>query len=68
MKIKALWGFVGDKGHVRQGDEIEVSKEYGHTLIGKGLAKEVTESTSESKPESKKAPAESKQATPKEDK
>lgn len=42
MKIKALWGFVGDTGHVHRGDVVEVSKEYGHSLIGKGLAKEVT--------------------------
>lgn len=41
MKIKALWGFVGDKGHVRTGDVLEVSNEYGHALIGKGLAVEV---------------------------
>jgi len=41
MKIKALWGFVGDTGAVRRGEVIEVSKEYGHALIGKGLAEEL---------------------------
>lgn len=59
MKIKALWGFLGQNGMVRRGQEIEVSQEYGHALIGKGLATEVVE-----KPE----PRTTKQAAPKENK
>lgn len=42
MKVKALWGFVGQQGTVRRGEEIEVDTEYGHALIGKGLAEEVS--------------------------
>jgi len=45
MQIRALWGFKGDpvktstaEGRVRAGDVIDVDEEYGHTLIGKGLA------------------------------
>lgn len=41
MKVKALWGFVGQAGQVRSGEEVEVDAEYGHTLIGKGLVEEV---------------------------
>lgn len=41
MKVKALWGFVGQAGQVRRGQEVDVDAEYGHTLIGKGLAEEV---------------------------
>lgn len=59
MKIKALWGFVGEKGRVRTGDVLDVSNEYGHALIGKGLAKE------DSGTEKPKA---TKQAAPKENK
>ena len=59
MKIKALWGFVGQKGHVRSGEVIEVTNEYGHTLIGKGLAEEVRGT---------EKPAENKQAASKESK
>lgn len=59
MKVKALWGFIGEKGHIRTGDVIEVSAEYGHTLIGKGLAQEVIETDK---------PKATKQAAPKENK
>lgn len=41
MKVKALWGFVGQDGRVLKGQELEVSNEYGHSLIGRGLAQEV---------------------------
>jgi len=48
MQIKALWGFKGDpaatktvEGRVRAGDVIDVTEEYGHTLIGKGLAEAI---------------------------
>ncbi|VEF08403.1 Uncharacterised protein [Pseudomonas fluorescens] len=49
MKIKALWGFVGnaqllgaDSSSVKAGQVFEdVDDEYAHTLIGKGLAEEV---------------------------
>ncbi|WP_288659534.1 MULTISPECIES: hypothetical protein [Pseudomonas] len=65
MKIKALWGFEGDaeklkteSSRIRAGQELEVTKEYGHLLIGKGLAVEVEEA----------APKATKQATPKENK
>lgn len=61
MKIKALWGWTGAKGTVRTGDIIEVSDEYGHLMIGKGLAEAV-----ESKPAAKQAS--NKQASPKETK
>lgn len=61
MKVKALWGFAGSLGHVRTGDVIEVSKEYGHALIGKGLAVEVDESEA-----NLEAPSSNKQAKPKE--
>ena len=64
MKIKALWGFVGDTGHVRRGEVVEVSKEYGHSLIGKGLAEEASGGKSEEKP----APKATKPAAPAETK
>ncbi|EZI28948.1 hypothetical protein [Pseudomonas extremaustralis] len=46
MKIKVLWGFEGDpdkvkvnNGRVSAGEIIELDdEEYGHRLIGKGLA------------------------------
>lgn len=49
MKIKILWGFVGngallgaDSNKVKAGSTFdEVDDEYAHTLIGKGLAVEV---------------------------
>lgn len=59
MKVQAIWGFVGDTGQVKRGEEIEVTSEYGHTLIGKGLAKEVR---------AKEEPKTNKQAAPKENK
>lgn len=48
MKIKILWGFVGDAAklkttnpHVRAGEVFDdVDPEYAHLLIGKGLAAE----------------------------
>ncbi|HDY6346942.1 TPA: hypothetical protein RRA75_006482, partial [Pseudomonas aeruginosa] len=53
MKIKALWGFVGDakklgaeSAQVRANQVFEeVDDEYAHVLIGKGLAAEVGEQT-----------------------
>ncbi len=64
MKIKALWGFVGDAkklgaeaAQVRAGQVFEeVDDEYAHVLIGKGLAAEVGEQTT---------PKETKPAAPK---
>jgi len=49
MKIKALWGFVGnaellgvDSPKVKSGQEFEdVDDEYAHVLLGKGLAVEL---------------------------
>ena len=46
MKVKVLWGFEGDpdkvkvnNGRVSAGEVIELDdEEYGHRLIGKGLA------------------------------
>lgn len=49
MKIKALWGFIGDaqklgaiSAAVKAGQVFEDAEaEYAHTLIGKGLVEEV---------------------------
>lgn len=49
MKIKAKWGFIGDakklgaeSSKVVTGQVFDkVDDEYGHTLIGKGLAEEL---------------------------
>ncbi|MDH0646213.1 hypothetical protein N5D48_05185 [Pseudomonas sp. GD03858] len=49
MKIKILWGFVGngallgaETNKIKAGETFEeASDEYAHTLIGKGLAEEV---------------------------
>lgn len=66
MKIRALWGFKGiheelknETGQARAGEEFDVSDEYGHTLIGKGLAAEV---------DGKTAPKSNRQARPEENK
>ena len=59
MEIKALWGFVGEKGQVRAGEKITVSAEDGHALIGKGIAVEVI---------ADEKPKNTKQAAPKENK
>lgn len=69
MKVKALWGFVGnaaklgaDSPDVRTGQEFaEVDAEYGHALVGKGLVEEVTGKAAPA-PNSKKptAPGETK--------
>lgn len=72
MKIKILWGFVGngallgaDSNKVKAGATFdEVDDEYAHTLIGKGLAVEVD---SNGKPRVAK-PKETKPSAPKEDK
>lgn len=72
MKIKALWGFAGnatllgaDSSHVKAGQVFEeVDDEYGHILIGKGLAEEVD---GEGKPKSVK-PKDTKPTGPKESK
>lgn len=62
MKIQTLWGFEGDasklgaeSGRVRAGETFEnVDDDYGHGLIGKGLAIEVDASAApkETKPAS----------------
>ncbi|BBI43972.1 hypothetical protein [Pseudomonas syringae] len=66
MKVRALWGFKGIQaelknatGQARAGEEFDVSDEYGHTLVGKGLAAEV---------DGKTAPKTNKQAKPEENK
>lgn len=66
MKIRALWGFVGNvdelknqAGTARAGEEFTVGDEYGHALVGKGLAVEV---------DGKTAPKMNKQAKPEETK
>lgn len=49
MKIKILWGFVGngalldaETNKIKAGETFEeADDEYAHTLIGKGLAEEV---------------------------
>lgn len=72
MKIKALWGFVGnaillnaDSTSVKAGQVFDdVDDEYAHTLIGKGLAEEVDadDKTKVNKPKESKptAPKETK--------
>lgn len=65
MKIKALWGFIGDakklgadSPKVKAGMTFdEVDDEYGHLLIGKGLVEEF---------DGKAKPKETKPAAPKE--
>jgi len=72
MKIKILWGFVGNGAllgaavnKVKAGEVFDdADDEYAHTLIGKGLAVEVG---ANGKPRVAK-PQESKPAAPKEDK
>ena len=72
MKIKILWGFVGnglllgaDSNKIKAGVTFdEADDEYAHTLIGKGLAVEIDAS---GKPRLAK-PKETKPAVPKEDK
>lgn len=49
MKIKAIWGFVGngallghDSNAVKAGQQFEnVDDEYAHILVGKGLVEEL---------------------------
>lgn len=72
MKIKTLWGFVGNglllganSNKIKAGVTFdEADDEYAHTLIGKGLAVEVD---ANGKPRLAK-PKETKPAAPKEDK
>ncbi|MCV4290984.1 hypothetical protein OH708_24005 [Pseudomonas capsici] len=72
MKIKILWGFVGnskllgsESDKVKAGAIFEdADDEYAHTLIGKGLAVEVGANGKPRMPSAK----ESKPAAPKEDK
>lgn len=72
MKIKILWGFVGngallkaDSNKIKAGQTFEdADDEYAHTLIGKGLAVEVD---ANGKPRLAK-PKEIKPLAPKEDK
>ncbi|MEE4915760.1 hypothetical protein V2K41_15915 [Pseudomonas alliivorans] len=66
MKVRASWGFKGladelqnGTGQARAGEEFDVSEEYGHSLVGKGLAVEV---------DGKAAPKTNKQAKPEENK
>lgn len=62
MKIKALWGFIGDakklgaeSSRVIAGQEFtDADDEYAHVLIGKGL---VEEAGNETKPKAAKAAA-----------
>ncbi|WP_313135570.1 DUF7302 family protein [Stutzerimonas nitrititolerans] len=73
MKIKVLWGFIGNaqllgaaSSKVVAGQVFDkVDAEYGHALIGKGLAEEVA---NESRPNTSKpvAPKARKPAAPKE--
>ncbi|WP_109512785.1 hypothetical protein [Pseudomonas ovata] len=71
MKIKILWGFVGnpellgaDSSKVKAGAEFDADDEYAHSLIGKGLAVELDAG---GKPKLAKA-KEAKPATPSEGK
>jgi len=72
MKIKILWGFIGNAALLGTGSNKvkagavfdDANDEYAHTLIGKGLAVEVDAT---GKPRAAK-PKESKPAAPKEDK
>lgn len=62
MKIKALWGFIGNatllsanSARVVSGQVFDnADDEYAHTLVGKGLVEEVDE---DSKPKGRKAAA-----------
>lgn len=70
MKIKILWGFVGNGVLLKAGSNKvkagavfdDVDDEYAHSLIGKGLAVEVGD---DGKPKSAK-PKETKPTAPKE--
>lgn len=72
MKVKILWGFVGNgallggtSNKIKAGETFdEADDEYAHTLIGKGLAVEVD---ANGKPRLAK-PKETKPAAAKEDK
>ncbi|EIM16088.1 hypothetical protein [Pseudomonas chlororaphis] len=72
MKIKTLWGFIGNGALLGAGSNKikanvvfdDADDEYAHTLIGKGLAVEVD---ANGKPRVAK-PKENKPAAPKEDK
>lgn len=62
MKIKALWGFIGDSKRlgaesprVKSGQVFaDVDPEYGHALVGKGLAEEVRASAAPAAPRATK--------------
>ncbi|QGA51073.1 hypothetical protein [Pseudomonas brassicacearum] len=70
MKVKALWGFVGnaellgaDSPKASRGQEFDIAdEEYAHALVGKGL---VVELDGNGKPKTAK-PKDSKPAVPKE--
>ncbi|PBP42859.1 hypothetical protein CCL11_15010 [Pseudomonas syringae] len=72
MKVRALWGFVGDadllkaeSAKVKRGEVFDdVNDEYAHTLVGKGLVEELG---ADGKPKITKA-KESKPAKPGENK
>lgn len=72
MKIRSLWGFVGnadllktDSSKVKRGQVFDdADDEYAYTLIGKGLAEEIG---GDGKPKVTK-PKDSKPAAPKENK
>jgi hypothetical protein len=77
MKIKTLWGFLGDaeklkadSRQIRRGKVFEdVDDEYAHALIGQGLAVEVGGTDKEEAPKlAKPAPKVTKPATPSETK
>lgn len=65
MKIKALWGFIGDaqklgaiSAAVKAGQVFEDAEaEYAHTLIGKGLAEEFDGKPQATAKETKRAAA-----------
>ncbi|MDY7025195.1 MAG: hypothetical protein SVC26_02505 [Pseudomonadota bacterium] len=58
MKIKVLWGWSGQEGLTRKGQELDVAEARGKLLIAKGLAEEVVA----------KKPARTKKAEPQENK
>jgi hypothetical protein len=49
MKVKVLWGFVGDTGEVLAGSVIDINDQKANKLIATGLV-EVYSETKEAKP------------------
>lgn len=68
MKIKVLWGFEGDpekvkvqNGRVSAGQVLDLEdEEYGHQLIGKGLAALVNDEGAAPKSNKQSKPSENK--------